>query len=395
LLLLLVGAWLLIQPFTRRPGETIQVYITVIAYEVYIWLLLLLGRWQVRKGLASDAARSGIFALVLIGLAFIALNELYYLSKPQGLIAVGLFSLLSILKLFVGPRMFGVSLPRPFIASGVAWIAALAVPAAVIAMLPVDSSARHCVGYLSFWCVAILLALHIPLVRWHVRHSKTDPNKSFLERWQMPWVVVGVLALLAVAQLYSTMWGLYVGVDFWYYGPVFLAGTALLIALAEARHFHQIAVWWFLVLTIINILIRWGADVPSELPASWREGVMSYFVHPIYPNLVWFCLLFVLMAVSLRRLFMLVFASVPILGSGAVIGCRVMMKWKYGRGMAVLLGAFVVLMLGVLAQWYQVRYRPRITPPAPDQENPDDENGWDQVPPIQAPPEGQAEIEDS
>ena len=36
LMLLLVGAWMLIDPLNRQPSETAHIYVTVGAFEVYI-----------------------------------------------------------------------------------------------------------------------------------------------------------------------------------------------------------------------------------------------------------------------------------------------------------------------------------------------------------------------
>ena len=49
LLLLLAGMWVLIDPFHRKVGQTLHVYITLAAFELYIWLLLILAGWQVQK----------------------------------------------------------------------------------------------------------------------------------------------------------------------------------------------------------------------------------------------------------------------------------------------------------------------------------------------------------
>ena len=39
MLLLLAGAWVLIDPFERQRGETGHIFLTLAAFEVYIWLL--------------------------------------------------------------------------------------------------------------------------------------------------------------------------------------------------------------------------------------------------------------------------------------------------------------------------------------------------------------------
>ena len=49
LLLLVAGMYVLIDPLHRQRRETVHVYITLGAFELYIWLLLCLGRWQRRR----------------------------------------------------------------------------------------------------------------------------------------------------------------------------------------------------------------------------------------------------------------------------------------------------------------------------------------------------------
>ena len=53
--MLVGGIWVLVDPFHRVGGRTVHLYMTLGAFEAYIWMLLVLGRWQMRKGLAAPA----------------------------------------------------------------------------------------------------------------------------------------------------------------------------------------------------------------------------------------------------------------------------------------------------------------------------------------------------
>ena len=113
MLLLLVGGGILIDPSHRQTGITIHIYITLAAFELYTWLLMLLARWQAGRGMASDVARSGIFAMVLQGLMFVAVNDLHQAAVNQGLAAMVVVALLVAAKLPLASRWLGFALPRP------------------------------------------------------------------------------------------------------------------------------------------------------------------------------------------------------------------------------------------------------------------------------------------
>jgi hypothetical protein len=87
LLFLLSGTWVLIDPLGRRCGETLHIYITLAAFEVYIWLLLGLARWQLRRTLTSDTVRSGAFLTLLLVIAGLLMRRrwLFVLAAGPGL----------------------------------------------------------------------------------------------------------------------------------------------------------------------------------------------------------------------------------------------------------------------------------------------------------------------
>ena len=104
LILLLSGMWILIDPYQRDTGQRGHVYITLVAFEIYVWLLLLLARWQCRHLFISFSVRSAIFAVVLVGVMFIAMNELHMAKNGEAYFLSPLLVLLSVAKLYAAGR---------------------------------------------------------------------------------------------------------------------------------------------------------------------------------------------------------------------------------------------------------------------------------------------------
>ena len=182
LLLLLLGIWILIDPNQRKTGQTVQVYITLAAFEVYMWLLLILARWQISRVLSSDAARSGVFALVLVGFVFIALNELYMAFQGLAYGLSGLIVISTLAKLFAARRWMQFPLPGPILASCCLWILMLALPAPLLSAYTENNRTQHSLAYLFCWLVTLIVAGHLILVRWQMyrdRQKVVQPLKQW------------------------------------------------------------------------------------------------------------------------------------------------------------------------------------------------------------------------
>jgi hypothetical protein len=259
LLLLLGGMWLMIDPYNRKAGQTGHVYITLVAFELYIWLLLLLARWQGQKLLISDTARSGIFAVVLVGLQFMVLNELYMASAKEAYL-VSIFMVgLTAAKLIAARQWLGISLPGPVLAFCLVWVVCLALPAPIIKLFESDKSTQHVLAYLACWIIAFLVAGHMCLIRWQTRRYGNFDSR-ILGQWWSGWLLLVILSGLTFVQLYAVMWGLFVEWSQWYFSPICLAVGVVAVLMAYSAG-HKIRDAW--------LIFSWRLFTP-RLPVKSR-----------------------------------------------------------------------------------------------------------------------------
>lgn len=356
LLLLLAGMWALVDPLHRIGGRTGHLYLTVGAFDLYIWLLLVLGRWQARRGLVADAARSGVFAAVLSGLMFVAINEFHMASAGAARWVSALAAVSTIARLLAASRWLGFPLPAGHLAACCGWVAALAAPGIVLRWFLSDRPAQHLVGYLACWGVAGLAACHLPLVAWQRRRGWHGDGRP-LGRWFTPWVLLGILAAVTVLQLHAVMWGLFVYWAQWYFTPIFLAGGVVAVSLGAARGRGRTAAWMFLGMAVLHAAVAWQDRVPILLPLPRPQSAAAYAVHPIYPSGAFLCLLFVGSGLLLRRLGLFSLSLVPPAVDGITRTVQAMWTWPRAKGVLMLLGAFALLGAGAAVQWWQEQRR--------------------------------------
>ena len=197
MLLLLAGMWIMIDPYNRKSGATSHIYFTLGAFDLYMWLLLGLARWQKSKRLIADAARSGIFATFLTGLLFIALNELHMASSSMAYLISVVAVVLTFGKVFAAKRWLGLSFPSPLLALFCVWVIILAIPAPIIRTLLPDKSAQHVAAYFFCWLVALIIAGYIPVIKWqNINGWKKDSQP--IGQWWIPWLLVGIMWCFAV-----------------------------------------------------------------------------------------------------------------------------------------------------------------------------------------------------
>ncbi|HAU37228.1 MAG TPA: hypothetical protein DCX07_05875 [Phycisphaerales bacterium] len=354
LLLLLAGARVLIDPDNRQTGETFHVYLTLGVFELYVWLLLFLGKWQGRQGLNHDAGRSGLFAVFVTALSFLGANELHMVSVAEGIAVSAALIALAVLKIMIGPRILRACLPWPFRLACLGWIAAMGLPAIVVSLLAGNEGARCITAYLSFWLAAAVAMLHLLLIRWHVRR-KWAPTPGVFVHPLSPWAPLAILAVVTVGTLYGTAWGMYVDYAPWYGAAPVLSILVVTLALAAACGRRWLEACFALGIAVAMFgLQEWG-PAPSQLPAAWRTGAMEYVMDPIY--LIGGCLtvFFLLAAWAVRTLWLLCAAAVPPITGGVVYTIRKTWNWKHSTGVWLLVGALLALGLGVLIQWALVR----------------------------------------
>ena len=359
LALLLAGAWILINPYGRTTGETAQVYIAAIAFELYVWGLLAVGRWQARRGLAGDAARSGIFAAVLVGLLFMVVNELHMAAPQQAIWVAAAAAVLALVKLPIAARWLGFPLPAPLLAACAAWVFALAVPAAVIGRLAGDvaapsAEARHVASYLACWFVALLVAGHLLLVAWQASRGWQSDGRP-LGHWGAPWILSGILGALAVLQLFAMNQAYFVHWAQWYFSPIWLGVGAVAVSLSHARGRRRRLAWFVMVLAVAHASLVWPEAAPSDLPATWRSGIGAYIVHPIIPSGVFVSLLLALTGLLLRRAWWFVLASAAPGIAACTKAVQALLRLRHGKGLSLLAGAFVLLGAAAGLQWWRER----------------------------------------
>jgi len=367
LLLLLAGMWILIDPYNRRTGARLHIYITLGSFEAYIWLLLILARWQESKALFIDTARSGIFSVVLVGLQFLTLNELYMTEAGESYVISSLMLILAIAKLIKARRWLGVELTRPILLLCCMWLVMLALPAPIFYVLKGAKSTQHGVGYLLCWWVALLVAGHLALVGWQKRKG-WQVGGQVLQKWWGGWVLLGVLAALNVIQLYATMWGLYVNWSQWYFSPIFIAAAVIMLSLSYARGVRGQEAWVFLVFSILHIVFTSHGSIPREFPVAWSRGIGAYLVHPIYPSGALMSLLFGMAGWVLDCRWFYGLALLAPVAGGIFKITKAMWNWRSGKGVALVIAAFVFLGAGAALQAWQVRWGHKkskkiITPP--------------------------------
>lgn len=352
LLLLLLGIWILIDPNQREIGQTVQVYITLAAFEVYMWLLLILARWQISRVLSSDAARSGVFALVLVGFVFIALNELYLAFQNLAYGLSGLIVILTLAKLFAARRWMRFTVPGPILVSCCLWILMLALPAPILSAYTEKDSTQHSLAYLFCWLVTLIVAGHLILVRWQMFRDRQKVVQP-LGQWWVPWILPAVFLVLTVAQMYSVMWSL--GVDWaqWYFSPVFLAVGVVVVLLSHTRNSQKILAWAALALAIMHAVKVYHQPIPSDLNADWLWPINVFTYYPFHSYGLFTCILLALGSLLTNQVGLFTLALLLPAGLGMTKASQQVWHWQYGKGIIMLLGAFILLGLGAVLQWLQ------------------------------------------
>jgi len=371
ILLLLVGIWILIDPYNRKTGETACVYITLGAFELYMWLLLGLARWQISKNLFTDAARSGIFTLVLTGFLFIALNELYLAAAGIAhWFSIGAL-ILALVKLRLALRWYRWKIPAPLLFLVIVWLVILASLSPVLRLSITDKPTQHVIVYVTCWLVAVFTACHLLAARWQ-KHKGFQTDSRPFSKWWIPWLLLAILVVLVVLQLYSAMWGLFVDWAQWYFSPIFLAIGVLAITLSHISGKRYAETWAVMGMTIMHAVLASHDGLPKEFP-SVTQGVLAYLVHPLYPSGLFVSILFALNWILMQQWWFLCLALVAPVSAGAAKISQTLWNSRHGKGIAIVLGAFLLLVIGAGLQWVQVHWEQRRSK-GQEGQNPDGQN---------------------
>jgi hypothetical protein len=385
LLLLIVGGRVLIDPSDRAAGETLQIYITLAAFEIYMWLLLALGRWQHRNQLGNDVVRSGLFVIGLQGLTFVALNEMHMASSSVGVVLSIVATVLALAKLAIACRWLEFRLPYPLAGLAAAWILLMCASGLIFASLPEGSAQQQTAAYVLCWIAASLAAAHALIAAWGAEDIRRRQAKQ--ERWWIAWLASGSLGLMALVQIYSSRFGFYVDFPLGFLTPTVAAAAVAGVVLATAAGVRGKIAWGCMGASALVILVvRFETPTPVN-EAPWMSVANGFFVHPLYPAGVLASLLAISTGLRLRSrpllvlgigvfliagVWRLTMAIGPAVSNGAGRSIRRIhqlaeriLSWEHAQGVLLLCGAFVTLGIGV---WLQRRTAVRAKTAAPEPE---------------------------
>ena len=370
IILLLVGARELISPGTRKPGDTIQIFITLVSFEVYMWMLVILNIWHFNRKLLADSVRSVVFTLALTGFFFMNLNELYLISGRYGMmVSCGGF-LACLLKMQVMFRTVNLKIPRYQQVYILGWLVLIALPAPLFKMM--SDEARHLNSILYCWALTIYLTSHVYAIKFQNKAGYQENKKNYFRNWQAPWAILIIMFIFSVAQCVSVI---YVFADFsyWYFTPVFMTMAVLAVAMAHTSR-RGIGYAWVLLAAVFLYMLTSAAGpilpasyprsmgaVPDSLIVTYNNLGMEYLVDPFLPPLLYGSMVFALCSAVLAAWWMMIAAAVAptILTSAWTV--NYVSTCKNGKGFAMLLGAFLLLGGGVFIQWAQEKFHGKKT----------------------------------
>ncbi|MBN2212291.1 MAG: hypothetical protein JW709_12915 [Sedimentisphaerales bacterium] len=365
ILLLLTGIWMLINPFHRTPGKLSHIFITLAAFEGYMWLLLVLARWQFTHDLGNDAVRSGVFCAILTGFLFIVLNELHLaasgIALPITVVAVGC----TIFRLLAARHWLKLTLPTPMLWLIIIGVAILALPAPLLQSINSENELlKHKVGWLFCWLIALWAMLHIPVLGWF-QHRRFTNAATPLGQWWSGWIITLILAIFIVIQSYAAMWITRVEWAQWYFSPFFLAFGVVAMLLAYTRHKGRTEAGIALALCLMHAVLATQNSLPRIL-SGHITGPWQFLVHPWAPQALFFMALFLLAAWMLRNLWLLVPAALIPFGAATWYISRFLWQLRPNKALALLFVSFTLLGVGAMLQWLQVNRRKTIESEAVD-----------------------------
>ena len=319
IILLLIGARELISPGTRKPGDTIQIFITLISFELYMWLLVILNKWHYTKKLLTDSVRSIIFTLALTGFFYMNLNELYLISGQYGaIVSCGAF-ISCLLRMEIMFKTVNLKIPRYQQAYILGWMVLIAVPAPLFKMM--SDEARHLNSILYCWVLTIYLTSHVYAIRNQNQAGYQENKKNPFRNWQAPWAVLAIMFVFAVAQCASVIY-IFADYQYWYFTPIFTTMAVLAIAMAHTSK-RGIGYAWVLLGAVMLYMCTSAAG--PLLPASYPRSVgasadslihtynnmgLEYLVNPYLPSILYGSMVFALCGAVLTAWWMMCAAAV-------------------------------------------------------------------------------------
>ncbi len=371
IIMLLIGARELISPGTRKPGDTIQIFITLISFEVYMWLLVMLNKWHYGKKMLIDSVRSIVFILAITGFFFMNLNELYLISGRFGMSISCAAFVTCLLKMKLMFKTVNLRMPRYQQAYILGWLILIIIPAPLFKMM--SDEARHLNSILYCWVLTIYLTSHVYAIRYQNQAGYQENKKNPYRNWQAPWAVLAIMFIFSVAQCASVIY-VFADYSYWYFTPIYTTMAVLAIAMAHTSK-RGIGYAWILLGAVLLYMCTSAAGplLPASYPRSmgapsdslvrvYNSVGMEYLINPYLPSLLYGSMVFALCGAVLTAWWMMFAAAVAPSILTSMWTVNYVSKCKNGKGFAMLLGAFLLLGCGIAIQWAQEKFHSKRDP---------------------------------
>lgn len=380
-LLLIIGSRMMIDPDHRSVGETIQIYITLASFEVYVWLLLCLARWQYRQGLVPDVVRTGMFVIGLQAMLFMTLNELHLASPQAGATLTVVATILALAKAYVARRWLDLRIDPVLQGLILGWLVLMPLSGWILRETGNEPGFMQGPAAVFCWFAAVWASAHALLASWRGKAILSQPDDK--TPWWTGWLISASLCVTMALQLLACRRGYDIDFRVTLLLPLLTAGviTALIVSIIAER--HEDRAWVCVGVTALAIAIFCTKSIHGGDEPAWLRSCRGVWVHPFLLSAYIFSVLAVVAGVKLRVRRLLVaglLVGIPTttghlllhamrwLWMIALPALRWMKKvvdsileWRHATAVFMLAGAFVTLGLGT---WLQRRIAGQ-TPPSP------------------------------
>ena len=363
--LLLIAARELISPGTRKAGQINHIFITIIAFEVYMWLLVGLNKWHFTKKLLIDSTRSMIFTLSLSGFLFMTLNEMYLIDTKFGLILSVAALATCICRMIIMHNSTMFKIPKDHRLYILGWLILIAAPAPLFKVM--DDTACYLNSILYCWIVTIYLTIHVYAIKTQRERKFNSGQENPFQNWYASWAVLGIMFILATAQCVSVIY-VFADYSFWFFSPLFITAGVLAVALAHTCR-KGIALSWALLIASLFFLIMSAASpsLPNYFPScsgpasntivsNYNQLGYQHLLHPVIPAILYGSFVFTICGIVLTAWWMLFISAIAPFTMGGIKAALLVSKCKNGKGFAMMLAAFLLLGGAIAIQWAQEKW---------------------------------------
>ena len=350
MIFLLIGMQITINPYGKNIGEVKHILITFILFELYMWLLLRLGKWQHENGYINNNYRTIIFTFILTVSLIVALNELYLVSP--------------IIATFCSIFTFGSAVMKARYASTVykfrfsknanlflaGHLAILVFTPTILNLIVTTTRDEHLLGYLLSLMIAVWFGAHLLLIYEQV--SAGDPLMALKSRLQqkITWLAVAIFSLFVVVQLYATMWSLDIKWAPFYITPIILSISLIVILCGQLNKMCYFIGTGFLFIVMVGFVNTVHTPFPKEVNLAAVGMLATPLRNGYIINGTLFCLIFTSMFLLIKSWWMLMVASA--LPACSISKTIIINLWfnKQSRGFMFIVASFILLAVGVMLQ---------------------------------------------